>query len=475
LIVITLNDIITALTNQEITPLDVPLSGAVIDSREAIEGSLFIALPGENVNGHDYVQAAFDNGAILAFVDRDMGSGFNVLDLRPSHFQPGKINITLPLCLRVENTLIALQTLAAYWRQRHQIRCIGITGSVGKTSTKELTADLLARKYTILKNKGNRNNEIGLPLTLLELDEQHDCAVLEMGFYVPGEIRLLCEIAQPQVGIVTNVGTVHAERAGSQSMIAKGKAELVQSLPDGPQGVAILNMDDPWVLYMFGKTRAKVLSYGIKDDADLSASQIESYGLDGISCVLTYKGEDHKITSPLMGNFSVYTILRATAAALAEGLEWATITTTLAKSQMNLRMRRVPLANGVMVLDDTYNAAPESTIAALELLKTLQGRRVAILGDMLELGQYEKPGHQSVGEVAAETVDVLILVGSRSKITAESAVEHGFDQSKLKWYPESETAAMKVAGLIKKGDIVLIKGSNSMHMDKILNALEESD
>ncbi len=472
---ITLNDIITALTNQKIAPLDVPLSGAIIDSREAIEGSLFIALPGENVNGHDYVQAAFDNGAILAFVDQDMSPEFNVLDLRPGQFNSAQVAVELPLCLRVEDTLKALQILAAYWRRLHPIRCIGITGSVGKTSTKELIADLLATKYTVLKNKGNRNNEIGLPLTLLELNEQHDCAVLEMGFYVPGEIRLLCEIAQPQVGVVTNVGTVHAERAGSQEVIAKGKAELVESLPASPEGVAILNMDDPWVLYMFGKTRAKVLSYGIKDDADLSASQIESHGLDGISCILTYQGQDHKITSPLLGEFSVYTILRAAAAALAENIDWPTITATLADSQMNLRLRKVQLDNGALILDDTYNAAPESTIAALELLEGLEGRRVAILGDMLELGQYERTGHQSVGEVAAEAADVLVLVGPRSKVTAESAEAHGFDPSKLQWYPDSESASMEVAGLIGKGDVVLIKGSNSMHMDTILKALEGSD
>lgn len=472
---ITLNDVVTALTKLTIPPLNVPLSGAVIDSREAIEGSLFIALPGENANGHDYVQAAFENGAILAFVDRDMGTGFNILDLRPGHFQPAEITITLPLCLRVEDSLLALQILAANWRRHHPIRCIGITGSVGKTSTKELTAALLANKYNVLKNQGNRNNEIGLPLTLLELDEQHDCAVLEMGFYVPGEISLLCKIAQPQVGVVTNVGTVHAERAGSQEVIAKGKAELVESLPDGPEGVAILNMDDPWVLYMFGKTRAKVLSYGIKDDADLTASQIESHGLDGISCVLTYKGESHKINSPLMGEFSVYTILRATAAALAEGIDWATITTTLTNSQMDLRMRKVSLANGAMVLDDTYNAAPESTIAALELLSGLEGRRIAILGDMLELGQYERSGHQLVGKTAASSAEVLILVGPRSKITAESALANGFDESKLQWYPDSDAAALKITGLIKKGDIVLIKGSNSMRMDKILTALGGGD
>jgi UDP-N-acetylmuramoyl-tripeptide--D-alanyl-D-alanine ligase len=472
--VIQLNDIIVALTNKRIPPLAAKLSNAVIDSREAKAGSLFIALPGENVDGHDYVQAAFENGATAALVSKDLGPEFHVIDLRPNQPLMPPDDIHFPLCLRVEDTLSALQTIAAYWRRAHDVRVIGITGSVGKTSTKELIASLLAQKYTILKNPGNRNNEIGLPLTLLELGPQHDYAVLEMGFYVPGEIRLLCEIAQPQVGVVTNIGTVHAERAGSQEIIAKGKAELVESLPPAPDGVAILNMDDPWVLYMFGKTRAKVFSYGVKDDADLSASQIKSLGLDGITCILSYAGEEHKINSPLMGEFSVYTLLRAAGVGLAEGLDWPTIKTGLAKAQVDIRMRRVDLPGGVTLLDDTYNAAPESTTAALELLGGLPGRRVAILGDMLELGQYETSGHQSVGKMAAETADRLILVGSRSKQTAQAALEAGFNEANLQWYPDSQAACEPALALVQKGDTVLIKGSNSMRMNKILAALEGS-
>lgn len=471
---IQLNDIILALTNQEIAPLRISINSAVIDSREAIPGSLFIALPGENTNGHDYVQAAFDKGAVLALVNRDMGSAFHILDLRPGATLPTPEEIQFPLCLQVEDALSALQQIAAYWRSIHDVRVIGITGSVGKTSTKELIASLLSQKYTVLKNAGNRNNEIGLPLTLLELGPQHDYAVLEMGFYVPGEIRLLCEIAQPQIGVVTNVGTVHAERAGSQEIIAKGKAELVESLPTAPKGVAVLNADDPWVLYMFGKTQAKVLSYGIKGDADLSASQIESHGLDGVACVLSYRAADHKIHSPLMGEFSVYTILRATAVALAEGMDWPTIEAGLGNAQVDIRMRRVNLPGGITILDDTYNAAPESTIAALELLQDLPGRRVAILGDMLELGQYEVSGHQSVGKVAASAADRLILVGPRSKETAQAALQNGFKENALQWYPDSQTACEPATQLVQSGDTVLIKGSNSMRMTKILAALEGS-
>lgn len=469
-----LSDIITALTDHDIAPLDVRISRAVIDSRQAVEGSLFIALPGERVDGHDYVQAAFDNGAQLALIDREIGEEFNYLDLRKNKFIADINEIALPLCLQVEDTLKALQTLAAYWRKQHPIRAIGITGSVGKTSTKELIASLLSQKYKVLKNPGNRNNEIGLPLTLLELAVDHERAVLEMGFYIPGEIRLLCNIAQPQVGVVTNIGTVHAERAGSQEIIARGKAELVESLPPAPVGTAILNMDDPWVRAMAEKTRARCLTYGIIEDADLTASEIQSRGLEGITCTLNYQGQAYPISSPLLGEFSAYTLLRGAAVALTEGLDWKTIQTTLATSRVDIRMRQFNLPNGAVILNDTYNASPVSTVAALQLLQGLQGRRVAVLGDMLELGQYEKTGHQAVGEKAALAADVLILVGERSKTTAEAALENGFPVDQLKWYPDSTQAAQPAADIIQKGDIVLIKGSNSMRMDRIKDALKGS-
>ncbi len=469
-----LSDIIIALTDHQTAPLDVRISSAVIDSRQAVKGSLFIALPGEQVDGHDFVQAAFDKGAQVALIDRKIDTECSILDVRENKFNTDQMEISLPLCLLVENTLSALQRLASYWRKQHPLRTIGITGSVGKTSTKELIASLLSQKYKVLKNPGNRNNEIGLPLTLLELNESHERAVLEMGFYVPGEIRQLCEIAQPHVGVVTNIGTVHAERAGTQETIARGKAELIESLPPAPEGTAILNMDDSWVRSMAETTKAQCFTYGINQDADLTASEIKSYGLDGVSCSLSYLGEKHQISSPLLGEFSVYTILRATAVALTEGLDWRTIKSALATSRVDLRMHQIRLPNGAVILDDTYNASPASTIAALQLLSGLKGRRVAVLGDMLELGRYEESGHQAVGKAAASTADLLVLVGKRSKTTAEAAIENGFPKEQLFWYPDSQEAALPASGMIQDGDIVLIKGSNSMRMDKIMDALKGS-
>lgn len=455
--------------------METAISGAVIDSRQAKENSLFIALPGENVNGHDFVQTAFDKGAILAFVDQDMPKNLRVLDLRSGKFTPATPVPELPFCLRVEDCLSALQALAAWWRCQHTLQVIGITGSVGKTSTKELTAALLERKFNVLKNPGNRNNEIGLPLTLLDLESKHEIAVLEMGFYVPGEIKTLCNIAQPQIGVVNNIGTVHAERAGSQEIIAKGKSELVESLPKAPDGVAILNLDDPWVRKMADNTQASVLYYGCSPEADLRASDIQSHGLNGISCKLTWQDQAHDVTSPLLGEFSVYTILRAVAVALTEGLDWEVIIEGLKASRISLRMKQMALPNSVTVIDDSYNAAPESTVAALEFLAGLPGRRVAVLGDMLELGPYEHSGHEAVGKAAVKAADRLILVGERSRITAKAAIDAGFPESEVSWYPDSQTASLPTAQAILPGDSVLIKGSNSMRMNMIISALKGDD
>ena len=470
---INLKDIVSALTGQTLPQLDIAIHRAVIDSRQASEGSLFIALPGEQVDGHNFVQSAFENGAIFALIDQELPEAKTIIDLRKGHFQPHTLTeITLPACLRVDDSLSALQAIAAHWRQVHPVRTIGITGSVGKTSTKELAAGLLSQTFSVLKNPGNRNNEIGLPLTLLELEAHHEIAVLEMGFYVPGEIQLLCEIAQPQIGLVTNIGTVHAERAGSQAMIAKGKAELVTALPAAPEGIAILNNDDPWVRQMAEKTQANILSYGIVEESDLMAREIQTHGLDGISCVISAYGEAHAIRSPLLGAFSVYTILCAVAVALTQGLDWPTITTGLAESRLDLRLHPYICPDGTTILDDTYNASPASTIAALELLQDLSGRRVAVLGDMLELGHYERDGHHAVGQVAAAAADVLILIGERTTTTAEAALENGFSKEHMHWFPDSSLAAEKINSLLHTGDRVLIKGSNLMRMDRVLKALK---
>jgi UDP-N-acetylmuramoyl-tripeptide--D-alanyl-D-alanine ligase len=479
---LTLADILKALTEKDVilTPQSESwirfyssnITDAVIDSRNAIPGSLFVVFKGENVDGHDYVKDAFQSGATIALIQRDLSNHFPVLDIRRglnlediNHLAP-----ELPFCLLVEDTIKSLQEIARYWRNKLDLRVIGITGSVGKSTTKEVVADVLDQRYCTLKNVGNLNNEIGLPLTLLRSTELHERAVLEMGFYVPGEIAFLCDLAQPSIGVITNVGTVHAERAGSQEIIAKGKSELVQSLPR--DGYAILNYDDNLVRQMADKTQAKVFFYGLDPRADLWASEIESQGLEGISLILHYHDNVIPIRTPLIGRHSVYTALRAAAVGLVECLTWEEIKTGLLSCHAQLRHTSAKTSSGALILDDTYNASPESTLAALDLLADLKGQKIAVLGDMLELGPYEENGHALVGKRVSEFVDELITVGRRAHMIAQSARVNGLAAKRIFEYEDSLIAAQALQRRFSENDVVLVKGSRGVHMERIIDSLE---
>lgn len=469
---ILLADLIEALSG--VRPPNAPLmiSEAVVDSRQTIPGGLFVALPGERADGHDYVVEAFRKGASVALVQKDLSIPYPTLSLSAGQFSVQSTLPRPPFCIRVENTLIALQKIAQFWRSKLDLRVIGITGSVGKSTTKELVAGVLTQRYRTLKNIGNLNNEIGLPLTILRLGPGHQRAVLEMGFYVPGEIALLCEIARPHVGVVTNIGAVHAERAGSIEAIARGKSELVQALPPAPAGTAILNYDDDLVRPMASQTHANVFFYGLDPKADLWADQIESLGLEGIRFRLHYRKESIQLRAPLIGQHSVHTALRAAAVGLVEGLKWQEIVSGLQKGHTQLRLVTVRAQNGALLLDDTYNASPQSTLAALNLLGELEGRKIAVLGDMLELGQYEEKGHHMVGVRAAEVCAELIAIGERSQMIVDGAKSAGMRASRITWVSDVPEAIELLKKKLKPSDVVLLKGSHGLHMERITAALE---
>ena len=467
---LTLADVIEALTNIRPEGNAPAISEAVVDSRQATANSLFVAIQGENVDGHDFIADAYRHGASFALIERDVDASFRTLDLRVGLSAESIPDLTPPLCLRVENTVTALQQIARFWRRKLDIRVIGITGSVGKSTTKETVAEVLNQRYHTLKSPGNQNNEIGLPLTILRLNADHQRVVLEMGFYVPGEIALLCDIAQPQVGVVTNIGTVHAERAGSQEAIAQGKSELVQMLPE--DGVAILNFDDPWVRKMEEKTRAQVFFYGLSPEADLWADEVEGLGLEGIRFRLHYQREVLYARVPLIGRHSVHTALRAAAVGLVEGLTWQEIFDGLNQGQTQLRLVVARTKSGALILDDTYNASPESMLAALNLLDELDGRKIAVLGDMLELGQYERQGHEMVGLRAAQVADILLTLGTRAHTIANSARRAGTGKPSILEFEEIEPIIAWLSENLSKNDSVLIKGSHGLRMDRVVSALE---
>jgi UDP-N-acetylmuramoyl-tripeptide--D-alanyl-D-alanine ligase len=342
---------------------------------------------------------------------------------------------------------------------------------VGKTTTKELAAAVLARRYVTLKSEASYNNEIGLPLTLVHLTDEHERVVLEMGMYDVGEIADLVHIAQPHVGIVTIIGPVHLERAGTLERIVEAKTELVEGLPPGPEGVAILNSDDERVRGMAQATQARVFYYGLSPDADLWADHIEGFGLDGIRFRLHYGDETLYVKIPLLGRHSVHTALRATAVGLVEGLSWQEILEGLREPSAQLRLVAVPGPAGATILDDTYNASPASTIAALNLLDELDGRKIAILGDMLELGNYEREGHQKVGMRALEVADVLITVGQRGAIIGRTALRWGMPADRVHIFEENAAAIALLQELVTGNDVILVKGSRAMQMEEIVSVL----
>jgi UDP-N-acetylmuramoyl-tripeptide--D-alanyl-D-alanine ligase len=377
--------------------------------------------------------------------------------------------------LIVPDSLAGLQQAAAYWRRQHNVTVIGITGSVGKSTSKELIATVLSRHYRTLKSEGSYNNEIGLPLTLLHLTGAHERVILEMGMYALGEIAALAEIARPRIGVVTNVGPTHLERLGSIERIAQAKAELPRALPPAAEGgIAILNADDERVRAMADQTQARVFTYGLDPHADLWADEIESDGLEGIRFRLHHGRETIHARVPLLGRHSVHTALRAAAVGLVEGLSWGEIVAGLQDESAQLRLLAVAGPGGSVLLDDSYNASPESCIAALSLLAELDGRKVAVLGDMYELGRFEEEGHKIVGRRARDVADVLVTVGELGRIIGQEALDVGLAADTVHMVETKAEAIDLLRPLLRDGDKVLVKGSRGMAMEEIVSALVQT-
>jgi UDP-N-acetylmuramoyl-tripeptide--D-alanyl-D-alanine ligase len=424
----------------------------VVDSREVRPGDLFVALPGEHKDGHDFLADALERGAPGLLVQQ-----------APASLPDGAIAYI------VEDALAGLQRIGAGHRAALPVEVIGVTGSVGKTTTKEIAAFILSRRYRVLKNDANYNNEIGLPLTLLKMTPAHERAVLEMGMYAPGEIRLLCELARPRIGVVMNVGPVHLERLGGIEAIAAAKSELVESLP--ADGLAVLNGDDPRVRAMAQKTKARVVLFGTSADCDARGGDLESKGLEGISFTLEYGGESLRVRTRLPGRHLLPNALAAAALALVDGMKMDEVAQALAVARIPLRLHVYRGRNDSTILDDTYNASPASMLAALELLADLPGRRIAVLGDMRELGVEEQEGHRIVGREAARVAEVIYAVGELGHLIGEEAKRMGHPAVSL--WPSKEEAARRLASELQVGDVVLLKASRAMALETILPELKD--
>lgn len=456
---------------------------AVTDSREVGPGALFVALAGERTDGHNFLGDVIARGARGALVTRtgvearvaalaEVGRPWALIDPATGE---GLAEAPPEACLliAVDDPLMAVQRLAVYHRRQLTPTVVGITGSVGKTSTKEVTAAVLGARFRTLKSKRSFNSEATLPTSLLRLTSDHEVAVLEMGMWAPGEIRFLASLARPQVGIVTNVGPTHLERLGSIEAISDAKAELPESLPAG--GWCILNADDARVRAMAARTQAQVLTYGLAADADLRAEDVRSYGLEGIGLTASYRGERRALRLPLIGRHSVYIALPAIAAGLALGMSWDAIERGLADPEARPRLNVLEGPRGSRIIDDTYNAAPASTLAALDILADTAGLKVAVLGDMLELGAAEEEGHREVGRRAAEVADHLITVGPRARWIAEAALAAGMPAERVAALATTAEAPAALLPLLGPGVYALVKGSRGVEMERIVAALRHGE
>ncbi len=489
----------------ELPPLALPptpIAHAGMDSRDMGPSDLFIALVGDNTDGHRFIADAFGRGAQAVICEeRGRAAAFaaqaEIIDCRAGQAPANAAWAAAPtnalqgrqLAYIVDHSVVGLQRVGGFQRMHRAnpaLTVVGITGSVGKTSTKELVYAVLKQRYVTLHSKGNLNSDQGLPLSLLELDASYERAVLEMGMYSLGEIACLCTLTRPRIGVITNVGPVHLSRLGSIDNIQQAKAELVQALPGADDGgVAILNWDDERVQAMAAQTSARIFRYGLTPAADLWADEITGAGMEGIRFRFHHRRSDTgKVESlyvrvPLLGRHSVHTALRAAAVGLVEGLGWEEIVAGMQNLPGQIRLVAVHGINDSTIIDDTYNASPQSVIAALNLLNDLSpqgsGRRVAVLGDMRELGDQTEEGHRMVGVRAADVVSLLVTVGELGRTIGDEARAAGLPADRLYSTDSADEAIAYLQHAICAGDLVLVKGSRAVGMERIVPAISRDD
>ena len=437
------------------TPGDVPdigVAGVSIDTRTLREGELFVAIQGERFDGHDFVRDAFGRGAVAAVVATTAGSEADGKPLIP-----------------VIDTIDALQRLAAWYRARFELPVVAVTGTNGKTTTKDMTAAVLSEGLRTMKTDGNLNNHIGVPLTLLGLSSDHEVAVVEMGMNHPGEMGLLAELARPTIGVITNVAEAHMEGMGSLEAIAEAKGELLEALP--PEGTAVLNADDARVMSQAKRTSARVVTFGLSPDAgtravDVRDGAVVSFDLDrGGSVELPVPGR-HNVMNALAA-LAVGEVLGIDREAAIEGLS------SFEPSPMRMSISRV---GGWIVLNDAYNANPGSLGAALESLVALAGGRptVAALGAMLELGSRTRDAHREAGLLVAEKgIDHLLLFGREIEALREGALAGGMPPGRARLFDDKTALVEALRRLSDDDAVLLVKGSRAMRMEEVVELLVE--
>jgi UDP-N-acetylmuramoyl-tripeptide--D-alanyl-D-alanine ligase len=439
------------------------LRGVSTDSRQLVQGNLYIPLKGDRFDGHDFLGEAIARGAGGLLMDAHHAGMLETVS---------KIPGSCPVIV-VEDTLRALGDLARFWRRRSGQPVIAITGSSGKTTTKEMTAAVLEQTFSVLKTEGNLNNLIGLPLTLLRLERSHDLAIVELGTNARGEIKRLTEIAEPDIGLVTNIGPAHLEGLKTLENIREEKGDLYGTM--SRSGVAVFNADDEAMAPLRRLWTGRTVTYGVISQADLTASDIAKEGVAGQSFRLNCGPDSVSVRLSASGMHNIYNALAAAALSRASGLGIDKISQGLRNFRpVTARFEIHCLPNGAFLVDDTYNANPASVREALKTIQTLKGssRSVAILGDMLELGPSAEQLHEAVGlEAAATDVGRLYLKGPLSRSTAAGAAKGGLPGERIRSFENADEIVDPILSFVEQGDWILVKGSRRMKMEEIVKKI----
>jgi UDP-N-acetylmuramoyl-tripeptide--D-alanyl-D-alanine ligase len=444
-----------------------------IDTRTLGAGDLYFGVRGERFDGADFAAAAIDAGAAGIVVPRGWDrSGEPLLDEGPEH--GARVRERDAVVIEVDDTTAALQALAHAIRRQAGTKVVAITGSAGKTTTKEVTSEFLESRYRVVRNRGNFNNHIGLPLSLMELRTRPEIAVVELGMNHAGEISTLVRVAEPDVRVWTNVGEAHIGFFASLDAIADAKAEILEAATASTLLVA--NADDPRITARIGAFRGRIVTFGIDREADVRARDVVERGIEGTTARVTARTGKVDISTPLVGRTNLANILAATAVAEEFGIPLPEVASRAARLQPAAhRGEVVRLSSGVTVIDDSYNANPTATRKAIDLLASARAaRRIAIVGEMLELGDHSPELHESVGRAAAKAaVDVLFAIGAGpARAMADAAVAAGMSNDTVRYFASSEEAAPAVVALVRAGDLVLVKGSRGVKTDRVVDRLK---
>jgi UDP-N-acetylmuramoyl-tripeptide--D-alanyl-D-alanine ligase len=444
---------IAAMTGGRLAGEDVTVTSVAADSREVADGDLFVALPGDRTDGHDHVAAAFQAGAGGAMVAR-------------SGPWPGPTVV-------VPDTNRALLDLGRAYRRELGARVVGVTGSSGKTSVKDLATAVLGTRYRVTASPRSFNTEVGVPITLLAADDATEVVVCEMGSRGPGHIRLLCDVARPDVGIVTNVGVAHMEMFGSAEAVAEAKAELVEALPD--DGVAVLNADDPVVRGFEGRTRARAVLFGMTGDAQVRGEDLVLDEMGRPSFTLHTPDGAERVELPVTGEHMAWNALAAAACGTALGLTAGECAAGLKEARVSAwRMETFSTGDGVTVVNDAYNANPASVAAALKAARWIAADRrcLAVLGEMAELGAISRREHERVGELAARMgIEGLIAVGPGARGITAGALREGVEPDAVVTAASVDEALEALRSILRQGDVVLVKGSRVAGLERLAEAL----